>query len=101
MSVGSSFWDDRRVLVTGGAGFIGSSLVESLVRAGANVRVIDSLENGRMSNIQGVLDQIECMKGDLHDFNVCLKACNKIEMVFNLAAKVSGVAYNSRHPADM
>jgi GDP-L-fucose synthase len=97
----TSFWEDKKVLVTGGAGFIGSSLVETLVDAGANLRVIDSLENGRMSNVQGVMDKIEWVTGDLRDFNVCLKACSESEIVLNLAAKVSGVAYNSQHPANM
>jgi len=101
MSNDNSLWKEKRVLVTGGAGFIGSTLVESLVDVGANVSVIDSLENGRMENIAKVLNEIECAKGDLRDPAVCLRACKDIEVVFNLAAKVAGVAYNSRHPAEM
>jgi UDP-glucose 4-epimerase len=49
-----SYWKGRRTLVTGGAGFVGSHLVEMLVADGAAVRVVDNLERGRLSNLGAV-----------------------------------------------
>ncbi len=96
-----SFWKGKRVLVTGGAGFIGSHLVEELVKDGAKVRVADNVERGRMENLEAVMKNIEFMKLDLRDPENARKACNQVEMVFNLAAKVTGIEYNRTHQADM
>jgi UDP-glucose 4-epimerase len=76
-----------RVLVTGGAGFIGSHLVEQLVSAGSRVTVIDNLSTGKLDNLSSVLSDIELIVGDLGD----LLCWNKIdpsrfECIFNLAA---------------
>lgn len=81
-------WKTRdRVLVTGGAGFIGSHLVEQLVCAGARVTVIDNLSSGKLANLETVLSDIELLIGDLGD----LLRWERVKMaefdtVFHLAA---------------
>jgi nucleoside-diphosphate-sugar epimerase len=96
-----SYWSGKKVLVTGGAGFIGSHLVEQLVEEGARVRVADNLERGRAENLSAVKNDIEFLKLDLRDLDNCRKACEGMEVVFNLAAKVTGIEYNRNHHADM
>ena len=79
--------DKNHVLVTGGAGFIGSHLVEHLVAVGACVTMIDNLSTGRLDNLQAVLPQIELIIGDLGDL-LRLKRVSlaDYEYVFHLAA---------------
>src|SRR2546428_9467308 len=96
-----NYWKGKRVLVTGGAGFIGSHLVEELMSRGAELRVADSLVNCSVENLRKTLDSIELASVDLTDFGSCLKVCSGVEIVLNLAAKVAGVAYNSRNSAEM
>lgn len=96
-----SYWKNKRVLVTGGAGFIGSHLVELLVEAGAKVRVADNLERGAMKNLKAVKNDIEMLKTDLRNLNNCRKAVKGMKVVYNLAAKVTGIEYNRTHQADM
>jgi len=95
------FWNGRRVLVTGGAGFIGSHLVEDLVSAGAQVRVADNLERGRMANLEKVRGDIEFIELDLRGAESALRATAGIEIVMNMAAKVTGIEYNRLHHGDM
>lgn len=73
-------------LVTGGAGFIGSNLVERLVRDGHRVRVLDNLSTGRVQNLDGVLQEIEFIQGDLRDLDAVRKAVAGTEVVFHQAA---------------
>src|SRR5438128_12529820 len=96
-----SFWNDRVVLVTGGAGFIGSHVVEQLLKTGARVRVADSFASGSRENIRKVSGKIQIMKTDLLDQENCVKACNGVDAIMNLAAKVAGVEYNSTHSSEM
>lgn len=95
------FWSNKRVLVTGGTGFIGSHTVEMLLALGAKVRVIDNLENGDLGNLSGVKDNIEFIEGDLRNFNNCLKSVQGMDVVINIAAKVGGIEFNRLHPATM
>ncbi len=62
-----SDWGQRRVLVTGGASFIGSRLVDRLVDLGAQVRVADDLSSGRLENLHDSPDRIDFHQGDLRD----------------------------------
>ena len=96
-----SFWKNKKVLVTGGAGFIGSHLVEFLVQDGAVVTVADNLERGSMKNLKAVKKDIIFLKVDLRDLNKCKKVCTGQEVVLNLAAKVTGIEYNRTHQGDM
>ena len=57
----------RVCLVTGGAGFIGSHIVDALVQRGDKVRVLDNLSTGRVENLAQVRNQIELIEGDLVD----------------------------------
>ena len=56
-------WTDKSVLVTGGAGFIGSHLVELLTEASAQVTVFDTLESGERENLAGVVDDVTLLEG--------------------------------------
>ena len=75
-----------RVLVSGGAGFIGSHLVEALLGEGYAVRVVDSLVTGHRSNLEHLGDSFEWLEGDLADFEVCREATRSVELVVHQAA---------------
>ncbi|MDO8519235.1 MAG: NAD-dependent epimerase/dehydratase family protein, partial [Deltaproteobacteria bacterium] len=75
-----------KYLVTGGAGFIGSHLVEHLLSKDAIVRVLDNLETGKMENIAPYLPKIEFVKGDIRDRETCRQACQGMDYVFHEAA---------------
>jgi nucleoside-diphosphate-sugar epimerase len=94
-------WKDRTVLVTGGASFIGSTLVDALVEKGAAVRVVDNLSSGRLESIQANIDagKIEFICGDLLDQSVVKRAVEGMETVFHLAADHGGRGYVDLHQA--
>ena len=75
-----------RVLVTGGAGFIGSHVVGRLVAEGRAVRVVDNLVTGFRHNLEDVLDRVDFIKGDICDPDVCDEVVQGIETVFHVAA---------------
>ncbi|MBI4711795.1 MAG: SDR family oxidoreductase [Planctomycetes bacterium] len=73
-------------LVTGGAGFIGSHIVEELVRQGKKVRVLDNFSAGRMSNIAAVRGKIDLIHGDIRDTETVCRAMRKVKYVLHQAA---------------
>ena len=95
------FWDRRPVLVTGGASFIGSHLVDALVARGARVRVADDLSSGKRANIQAHLGagRVELLEGDLRESDVAARAVAGSSIVFHLAADHGGRGYVDRHQA--
>jgi nucleoside-diphosphate-sugar epimerase len=80
-----------KVLVTGGAGFIGSHLVDRLVDEGYDVRVLDNLTSGKLSNIDGLLkeERVEFIEGDIRGASVVDKALSGVDLVVHLAALIS------------
>jgi UDP-glucose 4-epimerase len=77
---------DVKILVTGGAGFIGSHLVEGLVTRGANVVVLDNLSNGNMDNLKKVSSKIQVIEGDIRDEVCVVEACKGCKAIFHEAA---------------
>jgi UDP-glucose 4-epimerase len=89
---GKSFYpatDNMRYLVTGGAGFIGSHIVDALVNGGHEVAVLDNLSSGHKKNLASVLSRIEFIEGDIRDPATCLKAAEGCGGIFHEAALVS------------
>jgi UDP-N-acetylglucosamine/UDP-N-acetyl-alpha-D-glucosaminouronate 4-epimerase len=74
------------MLVTGGAGFIGSHITEALLSEGFRVRVVDNLATGRLSNLAHLEGRFEWLEGDLADFGVCRRAALGVDCVFHQAA---------------
>lgn len=80
----------RKILVTGGAGFIGSNLCEELVKKGDYVICLDNFSTGRIENIQGLIDnnsdRFKLIVGDIRNLDTCLNAVNGVDVVFHEAA---------------
>ncbi|MBN4077436.1 SDR family NAD(P)-dependent oxidoreductase, partial [Sulfobacillus acidophilus] len=77
---------NTRVLVTGGAGFIGSHLVDELLTRGASVCVLDDLSTGYEKNLEHCLSKINFIKADIQNFKACEQACYGIDYVLHQAA---------------
>jgi UDP-N-acetylglucosamine/UDP-N-acetyl-alpha-D-glucosaminouronate 4-epimerase len=75
-----------KALVTGGGGFIGSHLVERLLRDGREVRVLDNFATGRRANIAAVASEVELIEGDIQSYERVHNAVRGCEVVFHLAA---------------
>lgn len=79
----------KKVLVTGGAGFIGSHLVEALVSMSQEVCVLDNLSTGKMDNINHLYHHIKFITGDIRDMDLVFHASKDCDVIFHLAAVVS------------
>jgi len=73
-------------LVTGGAGFIGSHIVDALLAQGDRVRVLDNLATGKRENLAGAMAQIDWIEGDIRDLATCQLACDGVDFVLHQAA---------------
>jgi nucleoside-diphosphate-sugar epimerase len=103
-------WRSKRVLVTGGASFIGSWLVDSLLQKGAIVSVADDFSSGNLSNLGYPLrkrarnlwssNNLTAHKGDLKDRRFTASMVKNIDVVFHLAALHGGRGYIDAHPAE-
>ncbi len=84
----------RSVLVTGGLGFLGSSLTHALVAAGARVRVLDALHDlygGNLHNLDGVADAVDVAVADIRDADAVARAAAGCAIIFHIAAQTSHV----------
>jgi len=81
----------NNILITGGAGFIGSHFVKRMVNKGYNVTVIDNLERGKLEFIQDILDKITFVQADLRDFQAVESCFKNQDCVVHLASKVGGI----------
>ncbi len=94
------YYKNVSVLITGGASFIGSALVEILVSNGAKVTVADNFSSGVVENLNEVKDDTNILVGDLRDPSFSQKALNKQQIVFHLAASHGGRGYIDTHPVE-
>ena len=78
-----------RYLVTGGAGFIGSHIVQALLEQGADVRVLDNFSTGKRENLAGESNRIQIVEADLRDAERVREAVRGVDVVFHEAAFVS------------
>ncbi len=77
----------QKILITGGAGFIGSNIVDYLVSINhPNITVLDNLQTGSLSNIEQHLSKINFIKGDITNFDTCLKATKNCDLILHQAA---------------
>jgi nucleoside-diphosphate-sugar epimerase len=94
-------WNRKKVLITGGASFIGSHLADALVERGACVHVVDDLTSGRLANIEPHLKsgRVTFLEGDLREPGVTRSAMKGVDVVFHLAADHGGRGYVDLHQA--
>ena len=74
-----------KILVTGGAGFIGSSFVKSLIKKGNEVRVLDSYRRGGIGRLSTYKDDIEIINGDIRNKEIVKKALKNVDCVYHFA----------------
>jgi nucleoside-diphosphate-sugar epimerase len=89
----------NKALVTGGAGFIGSHLVDALVAANCDVRVLDNLSTGHLSNLKHIENRITFHKGDIRDQDILVNTSKDCDIIFHQAAVVS-VPKTLENPVD-
>jgi nucleoside-diphosphate-sugar epimerase len=96
-----NYWTEQKVLVTGGASFIGSHLIDALATRGARIRTVDDLTSGNLENIQEhvVKGGVEFIEADLRRPGVAAMATKGIDVVFHLAADHGGRGYVDTHQA--
>ena len=83
-----NFPKEAKFLVTGGAGFIGSNLVEAILGLGYKVRILDNFSTGKRENIIEFLENkdFELIEGDIRNIKDCQKACEGVDYVLHQAA---------------
>lgn len=89
-----NFWIKKKVLVTGGSGFIGSHVSELLVKKGAEVTILDHIKK---QNIKSIQDKAELIDGNVDNLEAAVKVCQNKDVVINMAARVGGIEYNQNH----
>lgn len=94
-------WHDKKVLVTGGAGLIGSHLARTLLGKGARVCIADNLSSGSLKNIEDIQDKVDVQVVDLREESNCMKLTKDMDYVFQLAANMGGIGYITSVGADI
>jgi GDP-D-mannose 3',5'-epimerase len=94
-------WHNKRVLVAGGAGLIGSHMARALLGKGARVCVADNLSSGSLRNIEDIQGKVDMQVVDLREEGNCKKLTKGADYVFQLAANMGGIGYITSVGADI
>jgi UDP-glucose 4-epimerase len=96
------FWKNKKILITGGAGFIGSHLADNLVSLGSDVTIVDNLERGSWKAIEKLASKITFLKNDLSKKEHCKKVfSHEYDVVIHMASKVGGIGYYTSKPFEV
>ncbi len=98
MELLQNFYQNKNVLITGGAGFIGSHIAQELCKLKANVTIIDDLSTGSIENLESFCHDVNFIAGDITSFKSCVRATKKQAVIFHTAAFVS-VSESVKNPA--
>ncbi len=90
-------FQNKKVIVTGGAGLIGSHLVENLVKESAKVIVVDDFSKGNISNLSNCLSKLEIREGNLESFDFVKNAMKDAKIIFHLASRAYGIGYSQNN----
>ena len=94
-------WRDKKVLVGGGAGLIGSHMARTLSGKGARVCVADNLSSGSLKNVEDLKDNVDIQVVDLREESNCMKLTKDMDYVFQFAANMGGIGYITQIGADI
>ena len=81
----------EKIVITGGAGLIGSYLAEILVQKNYDVTVIDDFSTGQLKNLINIKNKVNIIKGNLEDKNFCKNAFNGFDHIYHLASRAYGI----------
>ena len=90
----------KTYLITGGAGFIGSHIVDEVLRQGNAARVLDNFSTGRRENLTQVLDQVELINGDIRDAATVRRAMSGVDYVLHQACIAVRATFSARSTDD-
>ena len=96
-----NFWKDKRVMVTGGAGLIGSALSANLVKCGSRVTIVDNFERGKFDYIADIMDDCTVKNADLREARFCDLHIKDYDIVIHMASKVGGIGYYTSRPYEV
>ena len=96
-----NFWKNKRVLITGAAGFIGSNLAANLLGCGAQLRLVDNMERGKFEFISKLVSSAQFKLLDLRDYDSCIEAAKDVDIIIHLASKVGGIGFYQSHPFEV
>jgi len=98
----NKFWKNKNILITGGAGFIGSNLAKNLILEDSEIIIVDNFERGKMEFIEDIYELITLYVGDLKNKSFCNKVfSNDIDIVIHMASKVGGIGYYTNKPYEV
>ena len=92
---------EKSVLITGGAGFIGSHLAKKLISKNYNVTIIDNLERGKLEFINDIIDDVNFINADLRNFESITAHFENQDYVVHMASKVGGIGTYTSKPYDI
>ena len=96
-----NFWKDKKVMVTGGAGLIGSALSANLVKCGSKVTIVDNFERGKFDYIADIIDDCTIKNADLRESRFCDSNIRDYDIVIHMASKVGGIGYYTSRPYEV